>query len=230
MSESAGTVLSLSMLASGWTFDPSRKVSFHAGIGAGETILFNGADSGGVVLDWFRSEGLSGMPYGELESRLTARAPRNAPIFLPYLTGNNPPDFLAEARGAFLGLELGHDRMDMAFAVEEGIAHLLRRNVDYLTSGTVQEIVSTGGGASSPFWSQLKADVCGVEVVVPDEPEATCRGAAILALIAAGELDDIAAARAMNQPATVRYLPSRSADREARYRQFDDYLNRLYPR
>ena len=192
VSESAGTVLSLSLLTDGWTFDPARKVSFHAGLRPGEIVLFNGVDSGGVSLEWFRREGLDGMGYDDLEAQLRAyTSDRRAPMFLPYLTGVNPPDYFPDARGAFLDLDLAHGRIDLAYAVEEGVAHLLRRNVDYLTAGPAREIISTGGGASSAFWNQLKADVCGIDVVVPDEREATCRGAAALALVAAGEIADL---------------------------------------
>ncbi|MFY0407755.1 FGGY-family carbohydrate kinase [Solicola sp. PLA-1-18] len=228
VSESAGTVLSLSVLTEGWTFDEDHKVSFHAGLETDDVVLFNGVDSGGVALDWYRREGLSDMGYDELERRLRARGAATAPIFLPYLTGVNPPDFFADAHGAFLGLTLGHDRIDLAYAVEEGIAHLLHRNVEYLQTPGPPEIVSTGGGAASSFWNQLKADVCGVDVVVPDEQEATCRGAAVLALRAAGGIDDIADAAHLNQPAAARYTPTDVVGRAERYRRFDDYLNRLF--
>jgi sugar (pentulose or hexulose) kinase len=174
VSESAGTVLSLSMLARNWNFDPAWRVSFHAGLRPGEILLFTGADSGGVVLDWFRDTALGSMGYEELEDLLQSRQSADAPIFLPYLTGVNPPDYSATAKGAFLGLDLQHDQADLAHAVEEGVAHLLRRNIEYLApDGDVAEIVSTGGGAVSPYWSQLKADVCGVQVLVPREQEAT---------------------------------------------------------
>ena len=60
VSESAGTVLALSMLAADWTFDANRKVSFHSGLRPDDVVLFSGVDSGGVCLEWFRSEGLGG--------------------------------------------------------------------------------------------------------------------------------------------------------------------------
>lgn len=232
VSESAGTVLSLSMLAPNWTFDPYRRISFHAGIRANETLLFTGADSGGVALEWFRREGLGGLSYHDLEDGLRRRRSTGAPIFLPYLTGVNPPDFFPHARGAFLGLELGHDRFDLAYAVEEGIAHLLRRNVDSLAAGDtrVREIVSTGGGAASSFWNQLKADVCGVDVLVPREQEATCRGAAVLALVEEGVIHSIDDAASLSQPEVTRYQPSANATHPERYRAFEDYLERLYGR
>lgn len=233
VSESAGTVLSLSMLADDWSFDAARKVSFHAGLRPGETMLFNGADSGGVALEWFRREGLAGMDWTELEEGLARRASASrppAPVFLPYLTGVAPPDFLTSARGAFLGLDLSHDRLDMAFAVEEGLAHLLKRNVDYLTPGAddVDAIVSTGGGAASSFWSQLKADVCDLDVIVPDEREATCRGAAVLALVASGTLSSLADADALARPPVTRFATAHTETHDHRYRLFEDYLDRLY--
>ena len=225
-------MLSLSMLAADWAFDPARRISFHAGVRPRETLLFSGVDSGGVALEWFRREALGGMPYSELEQHLRDRSFLDAPIFLPYLTGVNPPDFLPNAKGAFIGLDLSHDRFDLAYAVEDGIAQLLRRNIDYFTvDGTgVREIVSTGGGASSPFWNQLKADVCGLDVLVPHEQEATCRGAAVLALVEHGALGGIGDANELNQPEVVRYRPSGSGTRSARYRAFEDYLERLYVR
>lgn len=228
VSESAGTVLSLSMLTSHWSFDPQRKVSFHAGLCAGDIVLFSGVDSGGVSLEWFRREALGGMAFSDLEARLQLRSGDGAPLFLPYLTGVNPPDFFPNARGAFLGLDLAHDRIDLAYAVEEGVAHLLRRNVDYLATEPVNEIVSTGGGAASSFWNQLKADVCGVDVLVPDEREATCRGVAALALIAGGLIDSLEDADDLDRPPTACYRPRPSVMRDTRYRQFGEYVQRLF--
>lgn len=229
VSESAGTVLSLSMLAAdGWAFDPARQVSFHTGLREGDTVLFNGVDSGAVVLEWFRREALPDLDYDGLEARLSARERGSAPMFLPYLTGVNPPDYFPTARGAFLDLDLGHDRIDLAYAVEEGVAHLLRRNVDALTPEPVRQLVSTGGGAASAFWNRLKADVCGLDVLVPAEREAACRGAAALALIAAGRLAGLDDAAELNPSTVKRYRPSGSADRGPRYARFEDYLRRLY--
>jgi xylulokinase len=228
VSESAGTVLSVSQLTRHWIFDPRRKVSFHSGLRDGDTVLFNGVDGGGAALEWFRLQALAGMRYGELERHLQSRRFTEAPMFLPYLTGVNPPDFFPDAKGAFLDLDLGHDRIDMAFAVEEGVAHLLRRNIDYLSPDRAHEIVSTGGGAASAFWNQLKADVCRMDVVVPDEHEATCRGAAILALIEAGELAGLEDAAELQTPEKAVFRPADSARRDARYRRFEQYLDRLY--
>jgi xylulokinase len=230
ISASAGTVLSLAMLSADWQFQPSMKVSFHRGIGPEDTILFTCADSGGVCLEWFQQNIASSVDYEGLERELPRRQYSDAPIFLPYLTGVNPPDFDTNARGALLGLQLRHDRVDLAYAVMEGVAHLLRRNVDYLAEygQTASSIVSAGGGTASRFWNQLKADVCALEFQTPDEPEAACRGAAVLALVAAGVIDSVTDAAHLHQPESTTFHPHDHPSRVARYADFDTALHRLY--
>lgn len=231
VSASAGTVLALSLIAPDWSFDPADPVSFHPGLRADETVLFTCADSGGVALEWFRESIAGGIPYDALERELRDRDHRGAPLFLPYLTGVNPPDFQPDARGAFLELQLRHDRIDLAYAVMEGVAHLLRRNIDALRGSgqAVDEIVSAGGGTASSFWNQLKADVCGVALRVPDEQEAACRGSAVLALVAAGALISIDDTAALHAPSERVYRPRIDAALAARYDRFDTALTRLYP-
>jgi sugar (pentulose or hexulose) kinase len=73
----------------------------------------------------------------------------------------------------------------MAYAVMEGVAHLLRKNCDSIrASGTgIDRIIATGGGAKSAVWCQLQADVTGVPVEIPAEKEAACLGAAVIAAV-----------------------------------------------
>lgn len=228
LSASGGTVLSLSLLSPQWRFDPDCLVSFHPGLRPDETVLFTCADSGGVSLTWLQENIASGAEL-DIEGTVARRRRSDAPLFLPYLTGVNPPDFDDAARGAFLGLRLDHDLDDLAYAVLEGVAHLLRRNLDYLLSHgeELQRLVSTGGGASSAFWNQLKADATGMELHAPAEPEASCRGAAVLALVAAGVLDDLDDTTGLHTPAVHVYRPQPDAVSAARYRSFDNAVHRL---
>jgi xylulokinase len=230
VSASAGTVLALSLLATDWRFDPGMKVSFHPGLRRDDTVLFSCADSGGVSLGWFQDRISPGHPYAELERDLRGREFSDAPLFLPYLTGVNPPDFNADARGAFVDLQLRHDRVDLAYAVMEGVAHLLRRNLEDLGrhGQPVRSITSAGGGKASAYWNQLKADVTGLELRVLVDQEDACRGAAILALVAAGELDSIADTSRLEQPVIRTYRPRSDPARGQRYEAFDSALRRLY--
>lgn len=228
---SAGTVLALSMLVEDWRFDPAMAVSFHAGLHPDETVLFTCADSGGVALDWFQRDVTGAVAgYEELEVELGRRHHGDAPIFLPFLTGVNPPDFNAAARGAFVDLHLRHDRVDLAFAVMEGVAHLLRSNLDDLASHghPASSIVSSGGGTASAFWNQLKADVCGLELHVPDEAEAASRGAALMALAAAGAIESIHDTGSLPDPGVRIYRPRPSPGLATRFDRFATALHRLY--
>ncbi|MFV0253231.1 MAG: FGGY-family carbohydrate kinase [Beutenbergiaceae bacterium] len=225
VSVSAGTVLAVSKLAPQWRFDASLNVSFHPGLTPGDTVLFSCADSGGINLDWFR-EIAGGLGYDQLERALGARSLRDAPLFLPYLTGVNPPDFDADARGAFLGLRLRHDRIDLAYAVMEGVAHLLRRNLDDLADHghRADAMVSAGGGTASATWNQLKADVCGLDLRAPAEPEAACRGAAMLALAGVSGADALSVPSASPE----RLYPAHPDPwQEQRYAAFDAAVGRL---
>lgn len=236
ISESAGTVLSLSMLTESWSFDPHTKISFHRGLSHGDIVLFNGVDSGGISLDWYRDLYKGRLDLADLNAQLQGRDQRNAPLFLPYLTGINPPAYYPDARGAFIGLSLEHDAIDLAFAVEEGVAHLLRENVEEFVRPAKRQgltIVSTGGGTASPFWNQLKADVCEVPLLVPRQSESTCRGVAIVA-VAAGSTGLAperlrAAISDFGQPTEADiYHPDGAAFRAERYAQYKSTSRLLY--
>jgi xylulokinase len=83
---------------------------------------------------------------------------------------------------------LRHTRGHFARAILEGVAFLLKRNLEVLQNAgvDVSEIRSTGGGARSPLWNQIKANVCGVPVVTLQNEETALLGDAILAGVAAG--------------------------------------------
>lgn len=230
VSASAGTVLALSTLAADWRFDPAMRVSFHAGLAPGDTVLFSCADSGGVALDWFQDQIVGASSYDALEAALNSRGFDDAPLFLPYLTGVNPPEFNSSAHGAFVDLQLRHDRVDLGYAVMEGVAHLLRRNLDDLQAHgqTVRTLTSAGGGTASAFWNQLKADVTGFELHVPAEAEDACRGAAVLALASAGVIDSPTDTGGLDRPPVHTYRPRSTATRRRRYDAFDTALRRLY--
>jgi xylulokinase len=236
ISESAGTVLSLSMLTESWSFDPLTRISFHRGLSHSDIVLFNGVDSGGISLDWYRDLYNGHLDLADLNARLPSCDQPGAPLFLPYLTGINPPSYYTDARAAFIGLGLKHDAIDLAFAVEEGVAHLLRENVDEFVGPTGRQgltIVSTGGGTASPFWNQLKADVCEAPLLVPRESESACRGVAIVA-VAAGDTglapDRLRAAISdFGQPTEADiYHPDGAAFRAERFAQYKSISRLLF--
>jgi xylulokinase len=114
-------------------------------------------------------------------------------IMLPHLMGAFSPEPNSLARGSFTGFTLSHTRAHFVRALLEGVAFLLRRNLDSIerTGLTIPEIRSTGGGARSHLWNQIKANVCNRPVVTLANEETALLGDAILAGVAIGVFGSI---------------------------------------
>lgn len=117
-------------------------------------------------------------------------------FFLPYLSGERTPHADPLARGAFIGLTMSHTRGHMVRAVLEGVTLSLRDSLDIMQElgVPVRQVRATGGGAKSPFWRQLQADVFGKKVVGMAADEGPALGVALLAAVGAGEFNTIAQA------------------------------------
>jgi len=114
-------------------------------------------------------------------------------LFLPYIRGGGPPDYNQNARGAFIGLSIEHDALDMVQAVMEGVAFNLKRMflllIDEKLDSSDMSII--GGGAKSEIWCQIISDVCGRPAVRPAMfKEATALGAAVVAGMSVGLFSD----------------------------------------
>ncbi len=153
--------------------------------------LFGGALSeGGNLYEWTRETlKLTGDPAA-IESELAAMPPdAHGLTVLPFLAGERAPGWVADARAAILGLSLNTRPIDILRAGLEGVAYRLALILDLLRTvapGATQVIASGGALMHSPTWVQIIADVIGVPVITSAEPEATSRGAALLALNALG--------------------------------------------
>ncbi|MDP2790269.1 MAG: FGGY-family carbohydrate kinase, partial [Rectinemataceae bacterium] len=110
-------------------------------------------------------------------------------LFLPYLTGERAPLWDPDARGAFVGLTLNHDRAQMGRAVVESTAFAMRDVIETMESlgGRVAELRVTGNPARNSVWNQIKADITGRPLVVPRFPHAELLGDLCLSLTALGE-------------------------------------------
>ena len=123
--------------------------------------------------------------------------------FLPYLTGERTPHPDPLARGAFIGLTIRHSRAHMTRALLEGVAFGLRDSFELIKAshagGALREIRVSGGGAKSPLWRQILADVLGTPLVSVEALEGAAYGAALLAGVGAGVWPDVNAAAAVVQ-------------------------------
>ncbi|MFL9924628.1 xylulokinase [Herbaspirillum lusitanum] len=113
----------------------------------------------------------------------------NAPLFLPYLSGERTPHNDPYAQGSFHGLAPEHERAALGYAVLEGVCFGMADGLDALrvAGAAVSELSLVGGGARSTYWAQLLADVLRVRIVTHVGSEAGgALGAARLAWLAAG--------------------------------------------
>jgi xylulokinase len=145
-------------------------------------------------------------------------------VFLPCMQGAMAPEWNGAARGVFFGLSLAHTRSHMTRALLEGSAFALRDILEAMRNAglDVRRLTIVGGGAKGALWRQIKADVTGLPVRVPDNIETTATGAAILAAVGSGVLPDVATA--VN--AFVRYRPEEHKPDPERRAVYDDAYGR----
>jgi xylulokinase len=149
-------------------------------------------------LAWLRETAAPGTGFAELSDR-AAEVPAGSDglLFLPYLSGERTPHPDPLARGAFVGLTVRHNLAHLVRSVMEGVAFSLRDVVDVMEKAGVArpaQIRISGGGAKSPVWRQIIADVLAAEVATVNTTEGAAYGAAILAAVGAGIRPDASAA------------------------------------
>jgi xylulokinase len=143
----------------------------------------------GQSLKWFRDTLGAGKSYDELTNAAAAvPAGSDGAIWLPYLMGERTPHPDPHARAAFVGLTASHTAVHMARAVLEGVAFSLRDSLEIFREigAPIDTIRVGGGGARSPLWQQIQADVYGHAVETIEADEGAAFGAAILAGVGAG--------------------------------------------
>ena len=212
---SLGTAEAIGCLSDRQVFDEALLVETHAFPG-GRYHLGNPGWLGGGSVRWAAQL----LDIGEDEfTAAAASAPPGCEglMFIPALSGAMAPRWIADARGAFVGLSLRHGRAHMARAVLEGCAFAMRDVVDRLSGLGVStdRLRLMGGGARSALWCQIRADISGRPAEALIESDASATGAALLAAVASGAVVSIEAACAMLPLEMVTYRPQ--ADPRAAY-------------
>ena len=220
--------------------DPQGRVhSFCAAVPGAYTVM-SCTLAAGLSLKWFRDtfcaaeiEAAKEMgvdPYNLMNPE-AAQSPigANRLIYLPYLMGERSPVLDSNARGAFIGLSAMHTRRDLIRAVMEGVIYSQRQNLDILRGMHVvpETMLACGGGAKSPFWRQMMADVFGMPVQTLENSEGPALGAAILAGVAAGVYTDVPSACEQVVRRNEPQLPDSEAS--AAYEPFYQLYRGLYP-
>lgn len=182
-------------------------------------------------LRWYRDTFAPGVSYDDLLAP-AANIPVGSEglLFLPYLTGERTPYPDPLARGAFVGETVRHTLAHHTRAVLEGVAFGLRDSFELLRSAGLAEISQVrviGGGAKSPLWRQILADVFNAELATVNTTEGAAYGAALLAGVGAGAWPTVDAA--CDAGVAVTGSTSPQADVAAEYEKYYAVYRQLYP-
>ncbi|MBE6757193.1 MAG: xylulokinase [Ruminococcaceae bacterium] len=153
----------------------------------------------------------------------------NHVFFLPYLMGERSPINDTDARGMFIGMRADTTRADMVQAVLEGVAFALRDSLERARAVgiAVQESTLCGGGARSPLWQTILANVLGVTLRMPTVEEGPAYGASMLAMVGDGVYPTVQDCAA--KLVTFRTCVKPDAALTARYERAYQKFRHLYP-
>ena len=177
---------------------------------------------------WWMDEILKTTEYAK-EQEPVKKLGENQVFYLPYLMGERSPHNDPQARATFIGMTMDTTREDMTQAVLEGVAFGLRDSLEVARSLGIQieRTKICGGGAKSPLWKKMIANILNLKVDVIESEEGPALGGAMLAAVACGEYPSVeaAAAHIVKIVETVEPEPALVAKYDARYRKFKE----IYP-
>ncbi|HET9613357.1 MAG TPA: xylulokinase [Candidatus Limnocylindrales bacterium] len=181
-------------------------------------------------LRWFRDALAPGVAFEMLSDEAGhVLAGSDGLLFLPYLSGERSPHPDPLARGAFVGLTVGHERAHLSRAVMEGVAFGLRDGLDLMVAAGMPSptrIRASGGGTASPVWRQILADVLDAEIATVATTEGAAFGAGLLAAVGGGWFPTVDTGAAAWVSTTVVASPGPDRDR---YRDRHAAYRDLYP-
>lgn len=177
--------------------DPKGRIHTFCAAVPGEYHTMGVTQAAGLSLQWFRNNLAPNTSYADLD-RMAEPLPIGAErlVYLPYLMGERTPHLDPGCRGVFFGLSAMHTTAHMYRAVLEGVAYSLNDAYELVSkTGTpITDMAVCGGGAKSPIWRQMIADVYNVPLMDMSKGGGASLGAAILGGVAGGAYPDIQSA------------------------------------
>ncbi len=177
---------------------------------------------------WWMDDIIGTKEYAQEQQAIT-KLGENKVFFLPYLMGERSPHNNPNARGTFIGMTMDTTRADLTQAVLEGVAFALRDSFEVAKELgiKIERTKICGGGAKSPLWKKIIANVLNIKVDVLESEEGPSMGGAMLAAVACGEYGSVEeiAEKLVKVVDTVEPIPELAEKYEARYQQF----RKIYP-
>ena len=173
--------------------------------------------TGGATLKWFRDNfaeeehriavAKGGNVYADLDRRVSDKP--TGILVLPHFAGAATPYMDNGARAVMAGLTLSHTGADIYRALMEGVTYEMRVNMEHLAAFGIapRVLYAVGGGAASPLWLSIKADVLERPITPLTAPEVGACGTAMLCAVSLGLYPDLPAAKAAFVQTGETYLP-----------------------
>lgn len=221
--DSAGTASLFAVCMEGFRPDvANHTLATFPAVTEGVYIGFAFVNGGGLSLQWFRDnivggEGADRRDFADLDALAAeVEAGSGGLIWYPHFQGGVLPP-RPRARSGWVGLTSWHERPHLYRSILEGIAFEYAQWADVARSNgeTLTEARVLGGGARSPLWNQIKADVLGIDWVPTLRQECAVLGDAIMAGVGTGHFDDAARTAIHWQETTEPYVPD--GDSHAQY-------------
>lgn len=181
----------------------------------------------GMTLKWFKNNFCENLSFKELDELAEKEPIGSAGLtMLPHLSGSTMPKYNPFARGYFCGMTLEHTRGHFVRSILESVACMLRANLEYLPFET-EEIRIMGGGASSPLWCKIKADMTRKKLKTLKCTETAALGSAIMAGVGVGIFKSVSEACDKLIGIDKEYLPGEENYDEVynKYIKLDNLLN-----
>ena len=177
---------------------------------------------------WWMEEILKTKDFAKEQSDIDNLGENNV-FFLPYLMGERSPHNDPDAAGTFIGMRMDTKREDMTLAVFEGVTFALRDSLEVARSLgiKIERTMICGGGAKSPLWKRLVANILNVEVEVPVSEEGPGFGAAILAAVGCGEYESVE--KAAKSIIKIKEKIKPEADLVVKYEEKYQKFKKIYP-
>ena len=172
----------------------------------GKYVCYALSFTGGAAIKWFRDNFAKDLSYAQLDSMID-----NTPgdiLLLPHFAGAANPYMDSFSKAAFVGITLETTMSDMYKAVMEGVTYEMLLNLNHLKKGKIlpNKLYATGGGALSPVWLQMKANILGIPVTSLEAEEVGAAGTIMLTGVAVNAFENLKeAAKIMVKPKKTYY-------------------------
>ncbi len=193
----------------------------------GKYCLIMWTPTAGIALKWFKNNFCENFSFKDLD-KLAENVPAGASglTFIPYLCGSIMPKYNPDARGVFYGITMEHTRGHAVRSILEAVSCMLKSNLEYVNCDC-DEVRTMGGGAQSPLWCQIKADMTGKTFVTLENEECACLGSAILAGVATGVFESVEKACEVAVKKNKVYKPQ-GVDYSDCYKRYCEIDNKLF--